>query len=76
MLAVIILVPMVAVMIITIMTSTIIMPAAPLCNCLCVMFFTDSGGSDWDCDSGDAAAGEVLVRIIILTQTVVVHGHL
>jgi hypothetical protein len=40
------------------------------------MLFTDSGGSDWDCDSGDAAAGEVLVRIIILTQTVVVHGHL
>jgi len=76
MFAVIILVPMVAVMIITIMTSTIIVPAAPLCNCLCVMRFTDSGGSDWDCDSGDAAAGEVLVRIIILTQTVVVHGHL
>ena len=76
MFAVIILVPMVAVMIITIMIATIIMPAAPLCNCLCVMFFTDSGGSDWDCDSGDAAAGEVLVRIIILTQTVIVHGHL
>ena len=52
------------------------MPAAPLCNCLCVMLFTDSGGSDWDCDSGDAAAGEVLVRTIISTQTVIVHGHL
>ena len=76
MLAVIILVPMVAVMIITIMTAAIIMPAAPLCNCLCVMLFTDSGGSDWDCDSGDAAAGEVLVRTIILTQTVIVHGPL
>ncbi len=76
MFAVIILVPMVAVIIITIMTTTIIVPATPVCNCLCVMFFTDSGGSDWDCDSGDAAAGEVLVRIIILTQTVIMHAHL
>jgi len=35
-----------------------------------VTYITESGGSDWDCESSDAAAGEVLVRVFVVVFVV------